>query len=332
MKVIYLLAPVLFFLLYSACEETSATDRSRPPKGDAGVSRQVSAPSDVPVPETANDGDSPFTWEQIKPVFEADRRHNKRDLLFTKRRWQTLMRKYQRDIVGTLRKKPYATPELIHAVSIVPRPFFAYQYENDVDMMDGGVVWNRIIDIGWGSTMSATSIQGLMTAHLEPAEDDVALEIGTGSGIQAAILSRMVKKVYTVEIREALAKRVRRSAKMIGYDNIEYKIGDGYYGWKEKAPFDIIIVTCQANHVPPALIQQLAPGGRMVAPVGQRWSRKQQMLKFWKDKKTGRIRTQRLMASTLFIPMVRSAKFKKEQGKTKGEFDFEHKEFQHQKR
>ena len=109
-----------------------------------------------------------------------------------------------------------------------------------------------------------------------------------------------------------MAERVNHTLKAVGYDNIETKTGDGYYGWEEKGPFDIIIVTCQANHIPPELIKQLKPTGRMVIPVGPAWSRNQQMLKVWKDPATGKVVSQRLLASTLFIPMLGANEGKKD--------------------
>ncbi len=272
-----------------------------------------------------NDGKSQFSWTQIKKLFDKD----KRRIRCNEKRWNQLIADYNKNTIGTLKTRinDYATPELIRAMTIIPRPFFAYQYENNVDMTHNSPVWNNIIDIGWGSTMSASSIQAYMTAHLEPKPGDVALEIGTGSGVQAAILSRMVKMVYTIEIRDKLAKRVQKTLKLVGYPNIQTKIGDGYYGWKDKAPFDIIIVTCQANHTPPALVRQLKKGGRMVIPVGQRWSRKQQMLKIWKDNR-GRIRSRKLRY-TYFVPMLSKVAYDK---KGKQKFDYEHKEFKEQVR
>jgi protein-L-isoaspartate(D-aspartate) O-methyltransferase len=107
-----------------------------------------------------------------------------------------------------------------------------------------------------------------MTEVLKVGKGDTILEIGTGSGYQAAILSPMVKKVYTVEIIPELATSAQKRLNRLGFSNVEVKEGDGYYGWPEKAPFDAIIVTAAAGHIPPALIKQLKNGGRMVIPVG----------------------------------------------------------------
>jgi protein-L-isoaspartate(D-aspartate) O-methyltransferase len=110
-----------------------------------------------------------------------------------------------------------------------------------------------------------------MTDLVEPEEDDVVLEIGTGSGYQAAVLAKLVKTVYSIEIIEALAKSASERLDRLGYGNVETRLGDGYYGWEEHAPFDAIVVTAAASHVPPPLIRQLKPGGRMVIPVGGRF-------------------------------------------------------------
>ncbi len=291
----------LLLLFFISCGNNS-TDS----KGE--ITDNKSSVSDA----SKNDGKSQFTWEQISKLVESDKTNNIRNFECTKEDWDTAIKNYNETVITTLKTRKYATPELIEAMSIVPRPFFAYNYEKNESRMMQTNDFNVILDLGWGSTMSAPSIQGFMTANLNPKKDEVALEIGTGSGIQAAILSRLVKKVYTIEIREKLAERVNHTLKAVGYDNIETKIGDGYYGWEEKGPFDIIIVTCQANHIPPELIKQLKPTGRMVIPVGPAWSRNQQMLKVWKDPETGKVVSQRLLASTLFIPMLGANEGKKD--------------------
>ncbi len=127
---------------------------------------------------------------------------------------------------------------------------------------------NRPLPIGYGQTISQPYIVALMTQLIRPDPDDVVLEVGTGSGYQAAILAEIVGHVYSIEIIEALASRARGDLDTLGYRNITTRLGDGYYGWEEHAPFDAIVVTAAASHVPPPLIKQLKPGGRMVIPVG----------------------------------------------------------------
>ena len=130
---------------------------------------------------------------------------------------------------------------------------------------------NRPLPIGYGQTISQPYIVALMTQLIEPEANDVVLEVGTGSGYQAAVLAELVDHVYSIEIIEALAARAAQDLGALGYTNITTKLGDGYYGWEEHAPFDAIVVTAAASHVPPPLIEQLKPGGRMIIPVGGRF-------------------------------------------------------------
>ena len=130
---------------------------------------------------------------------------------------------------------------------------------------------NRPLPIGHGQTISQPYIVALMTELIEPDDSDVVLEVGTGSGYQASILAELVDHVYSIEIIEALAIRAKSDLARLGYKNITTKLGDGYYGWEEHGPFDAIVVTAAASHVPPPLIAQLKPGGRMVIPVGGRF-------------------------------------------------------------
>ena len=171
----------------------------------------------------------------------------------------------------------------------VPRQQLPYAYEN------------RPLPIGRGQTISQPYIVALMTELVEPEPDDVVLEIGTGSGYQAAILAELVDHVYSIEIIEALASEARQRLARLGYDNVTTKLADGYYGWAEHAPFDAIVVTAAASHVPPPLIRQLKPGGRMVVPVGGRFMTQQLLLL----EKTGddEIIT-RQIAAVRFVPLT----------------------------
>ena len=137
---------------------------------------------------------------------------------------------------------------------------------------------NRPLPIGHGQTISQPYIVALMTDLIEPDRDFVVLEIGTGSGYQAAILAKLVTHVYSIEIIEALADDAKARLARLGYDNITTKLGDGYYGWEEHAPYDAIVVTAAASHVPPPLVQQLKTGGRMIIPVGGRFMTQQLLL------------------------------------------------------
>ena len=137
---------------------------------------------------------------------------------------------------------------------------------------------NRPLPIGHGQTISQPYIVAIMTELMEPDRDATVLEIGTGSGYQAAILSKLVNRVYSIEIIEALADEASARLARLHYDNVTTKLGDGYYGWEEHAPFDAIIVTAAASHVPPPLVRQLRPGGRMIIPVGGQFMTQQLLL------------------------------------------------------
>jgi len=161
---------------------------------------------------------------------------------------------------------------------------------------------NRPIPIGHGQTISQPYIVALMTDLIEPKHDFIVLEIGTGSGYQAAILAKLVTHVYSIEIIEALAGEAKTRLARLGYDNVTTKLGDGYYGWEEHAPFDAIIVTAAGSHVPPPLIQQLKPGGRMIIPVGGRFMT--QLLLLLEKTDDGEVIT-RQIAAVRFVPLTR---------------------------
>jgi protein-L-isoaspartate(D-aspartate) O-methyltransferase len=140
-----------------------------------------------------------------------------------------------------------------------------------------------------------------MTDLAEPDPGDTVLEIGTGSGYQAAIFSPLVRHVYSIEIIEPLANEARARLERLGYDNVTTKLGDGYYGWEEHAPFDAIVVTAAASHVPPPLIAQLKPGGRMVIPVGNRFLTQHLLLI---EKTEGEEIVTRQIAAVRFVPLT----------------------------
>ena len=134
------------------------------------------------------------------------------------------------------------------------------------------------LPIGYGQTISQPYIVAYMTEMLKPEKHFVVLEIGTGSGYQAAILAQIVKRVYTIEIVPELGESARRRLEQLGYKNAEVRVGDGYYGWPEHGPYDAIVVTAAASHIPPPLVEQLKPGGRMAIPVGSPFQIQQLML------------------------------------------------------
>lgn len=155
------------------------------------------------------------------------------------------------------------------------------------------------LSIGYGQTISQPYIVAYMTEILELKSSDRVLEIGTGSGYQAAILAEIAKSVYTIEIVPQLGERASELLKKLGYKNIDVKIGDGYKGWIEHAPFDAIIVTCSPTNIPAPLEEQLAEGGRMIIPVGVRYV--QQLV--YLVKKNGKLTHMKVMPVS-FVPMV----------------------------
>lgn len=158
------------------------------------------------------------------------------------------------------------------------------------------------LPIGREQTISQPSLVALMTHLLRPRPNDVMLEVGTGSGYQAALLARLVRQVYSIEIVEPLARQSGARLRQLGYGNVEVRHGDGYLGWPEHAPFDGIIVTAGARHVPKPLLAQLKPGGRMVIPVGS-GPADQQLKLIFKDQK-GKV-TQRTITDVRFVPLTR---------------------------
>jgi protein-L-isoaspartate(D-aspartate) O-methyltransferase len=140
-----------------------------------------------------------------------------------------------------------------------------------------------------------------MTDLLKLTAEDRVLEVGTGSGYQAAVLAELVKQVYSIEIIEPLGQRARDLLNKLDYDNIETRIGDGYYGWEAHAPFDAIIVTAAADHIPPPLIAQLKPGGRMMIPVGSRFMTQQLVIV---EKDSDSKVTTRLILPVRFVPLT----------------------------
>lgn len=178
----------------------------------------------------------------------------------------------------------------------VPRHLFVPKNSID-DAYD-----DRPLPIGFGQTISQPYIVAYMTEIVGPQATHRVLEIGTGSGYQAAVLSNIVKEVYTIEIIDTLSKRARTLFNQLNYKNILAKTGDGYYGWKEKSPFDAIIVTAAAEHIPPPLLEQLKENGRMIIPVGSPFMVQQLMLV---EKKNGKVRTTSMMP-VRFVPFKRS--------------------------
>jgi protein-L-isoaspartate(D-aspartate) O-methyltransferase len=186
-------------------------------------------------------------------------------------------------------------PRVMAAIARVPRHEFVptaqrpYAYDN------------RPLPIGHGQTISQPYIVALMSDLIKPQADDRVLELGTGSGYQAAILAELTGQVYSIEIVEELGTQAAGRLSRLGYGNVTLRIGDGYYGWEEHAPFDAIVVTAAASHVPPPLVAQLKPGGRMVIPVGSRFLT-QQLVLIEKDP-DGQLITRQILP-VIFVPLT----------------------------
>lgn len=157
------------------------------------------------------------------------------------------------------------------------------------------------VPIGWGQTISQPYIVAYMTEALKLKPTDRVLEVGTGCGYQAAVLAKLVREVYTIEIIEPLGLTAKALLQQLGYSNVSVAIGDGYLGWPEKAPFDAIIVTAAPDHIPQALTNQLAPGGRLVMPVGKTW---QSLVSITR---TDKGLTQETLLPVRFVPMTGQA-------------------------
>lgn len=184
---------------------------------------------------------------------------------------------------------------VMQAMNTVPRHEFV-----PADLRDKAYE-NRPLPIGFGQTISQPYIVALMTDLLQPQSDQRVLEIGTGSGYQAAVLSQLVAQVYSIEIIEELGKSTAQLLTQLYYGNIKTRVADGYDGWPQHAPFDSIIVTAAISHIPPPLVQQLKKGGRMVIPVGTRFQT--QYLTLVEKDMEGKITTQQLLP-VIFVPFT----------------------------
>jgi protein-L-isoaspartate(D-aspartate) O-methyltransferase len=210
---------------------------------------------------------------------------------------QALVDIIKADVVMTsdFLKQESLDERVLDAILKVPRHEFvpdnqrSYAYEN------------RPLPIGYGQTISQPYIVAIMTDLLKLKKTDRILEVGTGSGYQAAILAELADSVYTIEIVEELGKQAAENLKKSGYDVVHTRIGDGYYGWETEAPFDGVIVTAVASHIPPPLIKQLKPGGRMIIPVGAQFMT-QYLILVTKDV-DGKVTTRQILPVS-FVPLT----------------------------
>jgi protein-L-isoaspartate(D-aspartate) O-methyltransferase len=186
-------------------------------------------------------------------------------------------------------------PEVLEAMGHTERHLFV------PDAVRGAAYANRPLPIGYGQTISQPFIVALMTDLLRVGPGDTVLEVGTGSGYQAAVLAELGVEVLSMEIVEPLAVSAKALLADLGYDRVTVRHGDGYHGWPDRAPFDGIVVTAAASHVPPPLVDQLRPGGRMVIPVGSRFFTQHLMLVEKRDDGTPTVRQ---LLPVRFVPLT----------------------------
>ncbi|MDH3745191.1 MAG: protein-L-isoaspartate(D-aspartate) O-methyltransferase [Acidobacteriota bacterium] len=208
-----------------------------------------------------------------------------------------LLEEVRRDVNLTRQElgKDALDPRVLDVLGRVPRHEFV------PEALRRHAYLNRPLPIGYGQTISQPYIVAIMTDLLETESGDKVLEVGTGSAYQAAILAGLVDKVFSIEIIPELGESARRRLSRLGYDNVSTRVGDGYYGWENHAPFDAIIVTAAAGHVPPPLLDQLEPGGRMLIPVGSAFAVQHLMLVTKSD--DGEIRSRQVLP-VAFVPLT----------------------------
>ncbi|MBS0203543.1 MAG: protein-L-isoaspartate(D-aspartate) O-methyltransferase [Planctomycetes bacterium] len=201
--------------------------------------------------------------------------------------------KRNRMVATCIEREGIKNPRVLESMRQVPRHEFVDSKERVNAYVDCA------LPIGYKQTISPPFVVAYMTETIDPQTSDKILEIGTGSGYQAAVLSNLCKEVYSIEIVEPLGKQAAERLKKLGYTNVTTKVGDGYLGWAEHAPFDKIIVTCSPENVPQALIDQLKDGGKLLVPLGERY---QQVFHMF-EKTDGKLVNKKLI-STLFVPMT----------------------------
>ena len=205
-------------------------------------------------------------------------------------------RMLERDLKG----RDIRDPKVLEIMGKVPRHLFVEPSLKSKAYAD------HPLPIGEGQTISQPYIVALMTQILKIQPGERVLEIGTGSGYQAAVMAELTAQVYTIEIIEPLTQQAAQRLKQLGYDKVRVKYGDGYFGWEEAAPFDAIIVTCAANHIPPPLIKQMKEGGRLIIPLGSTTYFQNLTLL---TKKMGKTDVQHLLG-VAFVPMTGEAQKK----------------------
>jgi protein-L-isoaspartate(D-aspartate) O-methyltransferase len=250
------------------------------------------------MPETANVEEQTVVEEQTiveeQTVAEGqtvaeEERIDERDRFLRDRRFMVERHLGGRDVVDK---------RVLEVMGRIPRERFVPK------QLEGMAYADRPLPIGSGQTISQPYIVALMTQLAKPTSDSIALDVGTGSGYQAAVLAELCKKVYSIEIVEELSQEAKTRLDNLGYKNVVTRIGDGYRGWPEHAPFDLIIVAAAPDHIPKPLVEQLAPGGRLVIPVGRMFA---QDLIVVEKQADGKVR-ESTVAPVAFVPMTGEAR------------------------
>ena len=260
------------------------------------------------LPRSATANSTPWTREAFIAAMEASGRpvrQTQAQFDAIQKRKPIAMKRIEKYLVERLGS---ADPAVMAAFEAIPREYFHYMYQSSTPTPgDAYEDTPKPWALGYGSALSDYLGQAYMTQICEPKPDHTVLEIGTGSGVQISLLSRIVKSAYSIEIIEPLGNAVKKIFAPLGYTNVTTKVGDGYFGWPEvgNAPgggFDTIIVTCAAQYAPPELFKQMKPGARMIIPIGQPFKRGQVLYVYTKDAE-GKIHSKRDVG-VFFIPMT----------------------------
>lgn len=297
----------------AACDENtmkSVQARLNPTQAAGGSGPAANAPTQAAaaaasaVSQTVRMPGEPWTFARFNAAMEASKRpHALTEAQFTEiqARKPAAIERIKAYLDGRFGA---ADPNVLKAFESVPRDYFHYAYASqDSTAWQAYEANPKPWAIGHGSVLSDYLGQAYMTQLAAPKPTDVTLEIGTGSGFQSSLLSRIVRDAYTIEIIEPIGRAVDQIFAPLGYDNVHGKVGDGYFGWPEvTGGFDTIMLTCVAQYAPPELFRQLKPGGKLIIPIGQPFRRGQVLYVYTKDA-DGRVRSRRDVG-VFFIPMT----------------------------
>ena len=285
----------------------SGCDAPPPPGPAATIVPPAATASAAPAAATAPAA-APAAAGWTRQAFEAAMAASERPVSITDAEFQAIQTRKAAAMSGIAsyltQKFGAADPLVLAAFQAVPREYYHYLYAQRRATPDQAYEpMPKPWPLGFGSVLSDYLGQAYMTQIAQPKPGDVTLEIGTGSGFQSSLLSRIVSRAYSIEIIEPIGRAVGKIFRPLGYDNVQTRIGDGYFGWPEVTEgFDIIIVTCVAQYAPPELFRQLRPGGRLIIPIGQPFKRGQVLYVYTKDA-AGRVHSRRDVG-VFFIPMT----------------------------